>query len=852
MTHSPITSETTFPKTYSGANLLQIAMPMGGIGTGCLCLNGIGGIQDYSIWGKPATTALQDHWESAEAAFALIHIKGANPITRLVEGPFPKERIYDQGVQGQGYRKGGFEGLPRFASSRFTSKYPFGVVDLEDPGIPLTVSIEGWNPFIPLDDINSGIPCAILNYTINNPGATSVDFELSYHISHLAPGANGEKGTRNSVIPNRGISLTNTDESDSPKLGSVALAVGNLDPKLKAMWFRGGWFDSISALWREVSTGSFTENDGHLSENDLEGRNGGSVMVSHSLLPGQSVTIPIVLAWHFPNNPLAVGGVGENKDKSWNPYYSTRWTDAADVAGYVLDNYGDLLTRTRSFQTALFSSSFPPAILDAIASNLAIIKSPTVLRESTGGLWCWEGCFVNGGCCHGSCTHVWNYAQSIPHLFPALERSLRTQEYSCSMDDRGHVNFRSALPAGPTSHEFHAAADGQLGGILKVYREWQICGDRDWLTQMYPAIKLSMDYGIVTWDPKQKGALFEPHHNTYDIEFWGPDGMCTTIYLGALAAMAEMAASLDLSKDVEFYSTIAAKSAKFLDEVLFNGEYYEQHVQWDGLRDKSFADQLAGFPTDGTIDPMSALLKAEGPKYQYGIGCISDGVIGSWMSEIYGIETPISRAKVASHLSAIFKHNFKSDLSDHACLQRPGYAIGDEAGLLLCSWPKGGKPTLPFVYSDEVWTGIEYQVASHMISVGLVEEGLTVVEAVRSRYDGYVRNPFNEYECGNYYARAMASYALLGAYSGFRYSAVSKTLWFGPKVDHLPFTSFFSTASGYGTITLTESDITISLDEGSLFVETFRLALNGKESTFGVSTLVNHEKPWTFEVVSWQ
>ena len=192
---------------------------------------------------------------------------------------------------------------------------------------------------------------------------------------------------------------------------------------------------------------------------------------------------------------------------------------------------------------------------------------------------------------------------------------------------------------------------------------------------------------------------------------------------------------------------------------------------------------------------MQQLLKREGPKYQYGSGCLSDGVIGAWMARIYGIETPLAKDHVRSSLASIFKHNFKTDLSQHANAQRPGYAMGREPGLLICSWPRGGKPTLPFVYSDEVWTGNEYQVAFHLLDEGFVDEGLTIVKALRSRYDGRTRNPWNEYECGNWYARAMSSYALLGALSGFRYSAVEKTAWLDPRLKTRPFESFFSTAS---------------------------------------------------------
>jgi len=198
---------------------------------------------------------------------------------------------------------------------------------------------------------------------------------------------------------------------------------------------------------------------------------------------------------------------------------------------------------------------------------------------------------------------------------------------------------------------------------------------------------------------------------------------------------------------------------------------------------------------------------------------------------------------VRKTLQAIFQHNFKTDLSQHANAQRPGYAMGHEPGLLLCSWPRGDKPTLPFVYSDEVWTGIEYQVASHLIAEGFVKEGLTIVKALRSRYDGRSRNPWNEYECGNYYARAMASFALLGALSGFRYSAVQKTLWFGPRVGGRPFKTFFSTASGYGTIALDERSLRVQLLEGVLPLEKLVLTEGSQTRTLEWRTTVQPGTP---------
>jgi hypothetical protein len=465
-----------------------------------------------------------------------------------------------------------------------------------------------------------------------------------------------------------------------------------------------------------------------------------------------------------------------------------------------------------------------------VSANLAILKSPTVLLFENGQLWGWEGCFANRGCCAGTCTHVWNYAQSIPHLFPTLERTLRRQELERSMDEHGHVTFRAALPGDTVDHTFHAAADGQLGGILKVYREWQISGDRSWLLELYPSVKRSLDYCIEAWDPRHRGVLEEPHHNTYDIEFWGPDGMCSSVYLGALAAMARLAVDTGHPDEAPFYTELARRGVEYMNEHLFNGEYYHQAVTYRGLRDTSFQDFVDR--ASASSHPEDLLLVNEGPKYQYGAGCLSDGVIGDWMAAMCGMDHPLPAENVRRSLKSIFQYNFHPSLWGHANSQRPGYAIGDEPGLVLCTWPHGGKPTLPFVYSDEVWTGIEYQVASHLILSGFVDEGLTIAWALRSRYDGRVRNPWNEYECGSYYARAMASYALLLAVSGFFYSAVTHTLTLEPRLSPADtaasFTTFFSTASGWGTLSIRDDTLTVEMVEGILRLDHLRVTLAGR------------------------
>ena len=350
---------------------------------------------------------------------------------------------------------------------------------------------------------------------------------------------------------------------------------------------------------------------------------------------------------------------------------------------------------------------------------------------------------------------------------------------------------------------------------MKVYREWRISGDNDWLKKIFPMVHSSMDYCIRTWDPHEKGIIEEPHHNTYDIEFWGPDGMHASFYLGALSAFVAMGKFV--GKDVSRYEQILQKGKTFTEAELFDGEYFIQKIQYTGLKAKNPIEASAISMGGNYSDEAKKLLEKEGPKYQYGKGCLSDGILGVWIARMCGLQDTIDSKKIKSHLVAVHKYNLKNNLSDHANPQRPSYALGDEGGLLLCSWPKGGKLSLPFVYSDEVWTGIEHQVAAHLMLMGNIKEGLEIVRTSRNRYDGRIRNPFNEYECGHWYARALASYSYIQGLTGLRYDAVDQTLYIESRIGN--FTSFLSTATGFGTVRFDGSRATLNVAYGKIPVK---------------------------------
>jgi len=489
---------------------------------------------------------------------------------------------------------------------------------------------------------------------------------------------------------------------------------------------------------------------------------------------------------------------------TYKPWYAVRFTSIHEVADYWRKNAADLRVRSGTFMETFYDTTLPPEAVEAVAANLTILKSPTVLRQHDGRLWCWEGCNDGGGCCDGTCAHVWNYAQAISRLFPSLERGLRQTAFNEGQDEQGRQAFRKNLPITPGGGMFDAI-DGHCGEIMAVHREWRICGEKAWLATFWPLVQAAMDYAIKKWDPRETGLPEESHHNTYDIEYFGPDGHCGSFYLGALAATARMGAAM--GEDVARYRGLLAKGRSRMEKELFNGEYFIQVVQKEGLTHNF-----------GKINPndqseayraIAGRVNEEGPKYQYGTGCLSDGVLGFWMARMcYIDEEIVDPAMVRSHLLAIHKYNLKRDLSQHANPQRPSYAMGNDGGLLLCSWPRGGKPLLPFVYSDEVWTGIEYQVASHLISIGEVEKGLEIVRICRKRHDGIRRNPFNEYECGHWYARAMSSYALIEALSGVRYDAVDKALVLRPNAPKNS-RSFISANTGFGSVEVKDGNASL-------------------------------------------
>jgi uncharacterized protein (DUF608 family) len=833
-TNAEIAAKRKYNGEYTNEFLNRIAFPMGGIGAGMICMEGTGALSHVSIKNRPDIF-------NEPTMFAAIVVNEKTNGAKILEGPVPDWKKFGQRDAGNG-ASGATTGLPRFRKAAFLSRFPFGDLDLSDNDLPLKIKVTGWSPFIPGDDNNSSLPVAALEYHFVNAGAASVDAIFSFNTKNFV---RIDKGKNSISTAKNGFVLSEEGTKEKPFRTDIAFFTDDDATVVDHCWFRGGWWDPITMAWNTVKNAE-TKSVPPVDANAP----GASLYVPFKLAAGKEKTIRLMMAWYTPDSEYTYGEMGARKEncdpangccnspadisldkydkdfhsKYYKPWYSSFFKNINELSTYWSQQYDDLRKKSNLFKDAFYASSLPAEVVEAVAANLTILKSPTVMRQYDGRLWSFEGCADAVGCCHGSCTHVWNYTQAIAHLFPALERSLRNTEFCESQNEEGHQNFRATLPIEQATHNFHSAADGQLGGIMKIYREWRISGDHEWLSKIFPMVKASMDYCMRTWDPRGNGVIEEPHHNTYDIEFWGPDGMHTSFYIGALNAFAAMGEFL--RKDVSKYRTLAALGKKFIETELYDGEFFIQKIQYKGLNakdpttEKSFGGEYSA--------EAKELLEKEGPKYQYGKGCLSDGVLGAWIARMCGLNDAIDPSKIKSHLLSVYKYNLKENLLEHANPQRPSFALGNEGGLLLCTWPKGGKLSLPFVYSDEVWTGIEHQVASHLMLMGHVKEGLDIVRASRNRYDGRIRNPFNEYECGHWYARALSSYGYLQALTGVRYDAVEKKLYVDSKIGD--FTSFLSTETGFGTVSLKAGKVSVNVVYGKIDIET--ISVSGKTTVF--------------------
>ena len=466
------------------------------------------------------------------------------------------------------------------------------------------------------------------------------------------------------------------------------------------------------------------------------------------LSPGDKQLFVFVLAWFFPNHPHG-------------HEYANRFNSATGVAGYVLDNWERLAADTAKWHKTFYEdSTLPRWLLFRLHSTVCNLATGTCQWWQNGRFWAWEGV----GCCAGTCTHVWNYAHAPARLFPELERSAREmQDFGEGFDpESGLVGFRSNRAY---------AADGQCGTVLKAYREHQMSADNSFLKRNWPRIKKALEFSIAR-DGNDDGLIESSQHNTYDINFQGPNTFVGSLYLAALRAGEEMATDVGDRDFAERCRKIFESGSRLTVERLWDGEYFIQQVD----------------------------LKKY-PKHQYAKGCLSDQLFGQGWAHQLGLGYIYPPKDVKQALQSVWKYNWAPDVGPYNAAYKPErwFARPGEPGLFTCTWPKSEHIAEGVRYRSEVWTGIEYQVAGHMVWEGMVDEALAICHGIQERYDPAKHNPFNEVECGDHYARAMASWGVYTALAGYEYHGPKGHLGFAPRITPESFRAAFTAAEGWGT-----------------------------------------------------
>jgi uncharacterized protein (DUF608 family) len=780
------------PRRFTGRQLRMISFPLGGVAAGSLGLGGRGQLIDWEIFNRPnkgfrPPYAFPSIWAQAGSA---------PPVARVLES-----RILPPYEGQDGLGANNVPGLSRLESATFTGEYPRAHIDFADATLPVTVTLDAFSPFIPHDPDDSGLPVAILRYMVHNHSPIPAQAAIAFSIENpiIATRDNGDvarkkssdgrtnvfqtgKGTAGLVMSNASLA------PDDPMLGEFVLAArtsSDIEVSHWAGWPAGRWWNAPLHFWDQFSKA------GELGDEPESHNAVGVLCLRKALPPGGLAVFEFLLGWRFPNRtPDSIGWPapeGEGKTVIGN-FYSARFASAWDAVQYASDHLESLEGRTELFKRVLHGSTIPAAVKEAASANLSTLASTTCFRTADGEFHAWEGSDDNSGCCHGNCTHVWNYETATTFLFPSFARSLRRSAFGYSMDDAGAIHFRQSLPDGK-SRSGYAAADGQMGQIIHAWLDWKISGDEALLRSTWPRAKKALEFAWVPggWDPNREGVLQGVQHNTYDVEFYGPNPMCGIYYLGALRAAEEMSRAVGDSASADTYRALFDKGSRWIDANLFNGEFYVQKVR--GFRKDEIAPNLRS--DMGSED-------TESPEYQVGGGCLADQLIGQYLTEIGGIGPLVSPDNIRATLRSIYKYNYRPSLAAHDNVERT-YALNDEAAIIVCDYGNAPRPSIPFPYYAEAWSGQEYLVAALMMNWGMVDEGVQCVQNIRARFDGEKRNPWDEPECGHHYARAMSSWSTFVAMSGFQYDGPAAAIVAVPKIPSDDFQCFFSTGTGWGT-----------------------------------------------------
>jgi uncharacterized protein (DUF608 family) len=769
-----------------------VAMPMGGIGTGTVSIGADGGLRQWQLHN------VGNHRGDLPGSFFAIRATQWEP-------PLDEVRVLQARPEtGPATPLVDDDAMPRWqhelasrrgvAGTTFDATYPIARVEFQDATLPVAVRLEVLNPLVPLDLASSSLPVVMAAFNLTNPGPWPVHGLLAGSLRNAvgydgvsqvdlsrAPGCGGNTnrvrragGWTHVLLENETLSATHAGTGQMVLAADDSLAPVHLgwnDPDEFLAFLRGRMMggDQERARWVPGLPDAQVGGSVPVTRPSLPGQTWNTgLAVPFELAPGASTTIRFLIAWYFPNRYVNFPQFGPPRPE-WGPtrfwlgnHYALAHEDAYDVARDVEARWDTLVSATRSWTGVLKESSLDPTMVEHLAAQASIFRSPSCFRTADGSFFGFEG--VNGvstrghagdvgGSCPLNCTHVWNYAQGMARLFPELERSMRTTELTVTQAPNGAIPHRVIVPTylhqlwdvligGPDE----PALDGMLGVLLKHYREVRQGAGVDWLANAWPKLIRLLDHIRRRWDPEGNGVLRGIQPSTHDIDLRGVNPFMGGLWLAALRATEEMATLVGASEQARELRTLFERGSAEYDAMMFTGTHFAQVLEPD--------------------DP---------PRYQWGRGVLSDQLVGQWWAHLLGLGYVLPRDHVVTALRTVVRTNLRHGFRDMPHQQRV-FADLDDTGLLMCSWPEGDRPLEPTRYCDEVWSGSEYQVAAHCLVEGLYDEAFAVLTGLWSRYDGTRRNPYNEIECGDHYVRALAGWSVLDALTGQSWDAVTGTL----------------------------------------------------------------------------
>jgi non-lysosomal glucosylceramidase len=761
---------------YKSKNELKyIGMPVGGLHAGTVYAGGDGRLWLWQIYNETFEGSHEGiepkavKWNDGTSERTIRARDGSAYIEPAIAGNL---RVLEQGfavkviVDGKTFIKELNE--DQWEEIIFKPAYPIATVEYKSKDFPVAVNLKIYSPFIPLDAENSALPATILRLYVNNTTGSQIQVSVLGWMENGANKLSGKEGagrrvnkvltTARSTSVFSSFDTTNEALKTAPDSGTTCFTLH--DSKGKATANTSPW---------PVTDQQFDLPATQSASADAPEKLVGGISFQQDLAPGKSLTADYSICWHFNNpHPKLKNLV---KDAEAGFHYGARFKDAHEVSQYLDTNFQKLCTATELWSATWNNSTLPHWFLERTFVNIGTLATANTYRFADGRFWSWEGV----GACPGTCTHVWQYAHSVARIFPELERDLR-QRVDLGLgfkEDTGAILFRG-------EDETHPAIDGQAGTILRFYREHQMSADNTFLQTNWPRIKKAVQF-MLAQDKNGDGMTDSPMENTLDAVWEGEIAWIVGLCIAAASAAHAMAVEMNDQPFANVCGQYVAKGSKNMEQELFNGEYFIHRP--DAVKGRK---ELGSYNT-----------------------CHIDQVYGqSWAFQV-GLPRIISKEKSTSALKALWKYNFTADVGPYIKTHIGGrpYALPGEGGMIMNTNPHnepkpyGENTTWQLGYFHECMSGFEHQVAAHLMAEGMVDESLILTRVIHERYHAAKRNPFNEIECSDHYARAMASYGTFISACGFEYHGPKAYIKFAPKWNSTHFKAPFTAAEGWGTYT---------------------------------------------------